>query len=211
MKNYIDKASRCRVSYVVALDRLRLIGPIFRSGEAIDAGVSWRDLYRLRDSGDILELSRGLYQLAEAAGVDNIDFISVCARAPQAMVCLRSALSYWDLSDEIPSAVHIAVPKGLHRPRIDYPPSTIHVFAASTFDLGKAVISHGPRQEFRITDRERSVVDAFRLRHLVGDALANDAVRRYLKARPDLPRLTAIGEQLGAGEGFESALRLLMS
>ena len=77
------------------LDRLRRIGPIFRSSEAVEAGVSWRDLYGLRDSGALLELSRGLYQLAEAAGVDDIDFIAVCARAPQGMVCLHSALAYW--------------------------------------------------------------------------------------------------------------------
>ncbi len=32
-----------------ALDRLREIGPIFRSREAVAAGVSWRDLYDLRD------------------------------------------------------------------------------------------------------------------------------------------------------------------
>ena len=99
------------------LTRLRSVGPIFRAQEAVGAGVSWRDLYRLRDGGAIIELSRGLYQLGEAAGVDNIDFISLSARAPLSMVCLHSALSHWDLSDEIPPQVHIAVPQGAHRPQ----------------------------------------------------------------------------------------------
>jgi Transcriptional regulator, AbiEi antitoxin len=49
---------------VSALGRLRRLGPVFRSKDAVEAGVSWRDLYRLRDGGDILELSRGVYQLA---------------------------------------------------------------------------------------------------------------------------------------------------
>ena len=89
------------------LTRLRSVGPIFRAQEAVGAGVSWRDLYRLRDGGAIIELSRGLYQLGEAAGVDNIDFISLSARAPLSMVCLHSALSHWDLSDEIPPQVHV--------------------------------------------------------------------------------------------------------
>ncbi len=39
---------------------LRHLGPVFRSGEAVTAGVSWRDLYALRDGGQIIELSRGL-------------------------------------------------------------------------------------------------------------------------------------------------------
>lgn len=47
------------MSAVSALDRLRRLGPVFRSKEAVEAGVSWRDLYRLREDGEILELSRG--------------------------------------------------------------------------------------------------------------------------------------------------------
>jgi hypothetical protein len=52
-----------------ALSRLREIGPVFRSKDAVAAGVSWRDLYALRDRGEILELSRGLYRLSGAAGI----------------------------------------------------------------------------------------------------------------------------------------------
>jgi len=66
------------------LDRLRRLGPVFRSRDAVAAGVSWRDLYVLRDEGELLELSQGLYQLAESAGAGNLDFVAVCARAPHA-------------------------------------------------------------------------------------------------------------------------------
>src|SRR5215475_11202953 len=76
------------------------IGPVFRSRDAVAAGVSWRDLYALRDRGAIIELSRGLYQLADASGITNVDFVAVCGRAPGGMICLNSALAYWDLSDE---------------------------------------------------------------------------------------------------------------
>lgn len=31
-----------------------------------------------------------------------------------------AVLAYWDLSDEIPAQVHLAVPSGSHRPVIDY-------------------------------------------------------------------------------------------
>ena len=57
---------------------------------------------RHHDSGLLVELSRGLFQLQETGGIDQIDFVVVCAHAPQGMVCLRSALAYWDLSDESP-------------------------------------------------------------------------------------------------------------
>ena len=196
---------------LAAIDRLSSIGPIFRAAEAVDAGVSWRDLYLLRDEGALLELSRGLYQLREAAGVDNIDFISVCARVPRGMICLNSALAYWDLSDEIPPVVHLAIPRGSHRPTVDYPPTEVHVFGAGSFDVGRVEVVHGERERFAITSRERTVVDAFRLRHLVGEELAHDAIRRYLRARPQIPLHSEVGKQLRAGTAFNDTIRLLLA
>ena len=193
-----------------ALERLREIGPVFRSKEAVAAGVTWRDLYALRDEGDILELSRGLFQLAEASGIDNVDFVAVCARAPHGMIALDSALSYWDLTDNIPSQVHLAVPEGSHRPTIDHPPTTVHVFRATTFDLGRAEIRQEGGERFWITDRERTVVDVFRLRHRLGEDEANRALRRYLaQQRPKLARIAELARQLRVSTPVRSALRVL--
>jgi len=199
------------MSGLLPIDRVRAIGPIFRSGEAVEAGVSWRDLYALRDAGELLELSRGLYQLRDSAGIDNIDFIAVCMRAPGSMICLNSALAYWDLSDEIPPVVHVAVPKGAHRPVVDYPPTEVHVFNSASFDVGRVEVDQGERESFAITSRERSVVDAFRLRHLVGYEVANEAVRRYLRSRPKIALLIEVGKKLRAGEAFADRIRLLLT
>ncbi len=193
-----------------ALERLRRIGPVFRSKEAVAAGISWRDLYALRDEGDVLELSRGLFQLADTAGVGNIDFVAVCARAPHGMIALDSALSYWDLTDDIPSQVHLAVPEGSHRPTIDHPPTKIHVFRAGTFDLGRIGVREESGERFWITDRERTVLDAFRLRHRLGEDEANRALRRYLaQPRPKLARIADLSRQLRVSTPVRSALRVL--
>lgn len=193
-----------------AIERVRSIGPVFRSRDAVAAGVAWRDLYALRDEGQILELSRGLYQLAESAGLDNVDFIAVCARAPHGMIATVSALSYWDLTDEIPSAVHLAVPEGSHRPTIDHPPTIVHVFRATTFDLGRIEVSEPGGERFWITDRERTVVDAFRLRHLFGETAAHQALRRYLsQPRPKPARLAELASELRASTAVRTALRVL--
>lgn len=194
-----------------ALDRLRKIGPVFRSKDAVAAGVSWRDLYALRDRGEILELSRGLYQLADAAGTSNVDFVAVCGRAPHGMICLNSALAYWDLSDEIPAHVHLAVPSGSHRPVIDYPPTRVHVFHAGTFGIGRLEVTAEAGEPFWISDRERTVVDAFRLRHLAGEDLAFAALRRYLQSRPRLVRLAEVARPLRAWGAVSAALRILQS
>ena len=193
-----------------ALDRLRRIGPVFRSGDAVAAGVSWRDLYALRDEGEILELSRGVYQLAEVAGGGSIDFVAVCSRAPHGMICLNSALAHWDLSDEIPPQVHLAVPSGGHRPMIDYPPTRVHVFQARTFALGRVevLLDHGER--FWISDRERTVVDTFRLRHLIGEEFAHAALRTYMRAPgPKLGRLAELAQALRVWGPMSAVVRVL--
>lgn len=194
-----------------ALDRLQRIGPVFRSKEAVAAGVSWRDLYALRDQGKIVELSRGLYQLADDVGTSNVDFVAVCGRAQHGMICLNSALAFWELSDEIPDQVHLAVPSGTHRPVIDYPPTRVHVFQADTFAIGRMEITAEAGERFWVSDRERTVVDAFRLRHLVGDDLALAALRRYLQARPRLASLAETAHLLRAWGALSAALRILQS
>jgi predicted transcriptional regulator of viral defense system len=194
-----------------ALKRLRTLGPVFRSREAVAAGVTWRDLYALRDAGQILELSRGLFQLADRAGGSNPDFVVVCARAPHGMICLNSALAYWDLSDDIPDRVHLAVPAGAHRPTIDYPPTRVHVFQASTFGLGRLAQQGEQGERFWISDRERTVVDAFRLRHRLGEDLAHAALRRYLQGRAQPARLSDYARALRVWGPLTGALRVLQA
>ena len=191
-------------------DRLRPLGLIFRARDAVRAGLSWRDLYQARDSGLVVELSRGLFQLREMAGIDQIDFVTVCTRAPQGMICLGSALAYWDLSDQNPDQVDLAVPSGSHRPRIDHPPTQVHVFAAATFALGQTDIAVGETVSFSISDPERTVVDCFRFRHRIGMELAVGGLRRYLR-RPHAQsgRVLELAEQLRVRTPILEAMRIL--
>jgi predicted transcriptional regulator of viral defense system len=192
------------------IDRLRPLGAIFRARDAIGHGISWRDLYQARDSGLLIEVSRGLFQLQEAAGIDQIDFVVVCARAPQGMVCLGSALAHWDLSDETPTRVDLAVPAGTHRPRIDYPPTRVHVFAARNFSLGRIEVPVGHDLGFRITDPERTVVDCFRQRHRLGVDLAVAGLRRYLRRpRAQPSRVLELAEELRVRTPILEAMRVL--
>ncbi len=194
------------------IERLRSLGPVFRAAEAREAGLSWRDLYELRDAGDLITLSRGVYQLAERAGGEAIDFVTVSHRAPGGMICLDSALAYWDLTDHVPTQVHLAVRKGATRPVIDYPPTAVHVFNDRTFDIGRVRVDVGDGNGFWITDRERTIVDAHRLRHQVGADAAAHALRRYLRRRDaQLPRLLEYARELGIERSLVADLQLLMA
>lgn len=68
-----------------------------------------RDLYRLRDDEEVLELSRGVFRRADAPPASMPDFLAVAYRAPTAIICCVSALVVHDLTDEMPRAIQIAV------------------------------------------------------------------------------------------------------
>lgn len=188
----------------------RCSGGTFKVGEAMRAGLHPRDLYAMRDEGFLIELSRGVYRLADAEMSPHLDLVAVSRRGPRGAICLNSALSFWDLTDEAPTEVHIAVPRGTHRPLIDYPPTRIHVFAADTFELGRERIRLESGEEIVIYSPERSVVDAMRLRNKVGSDVAYEALRRYLRRPGASPgNLLRLARKLRVGGPMSDALRVL--
>ena len=188
----------------------RRSGGVFRARDAVEAGVHWRNLYAMRDEGILVELSRGVFRFADAEMISNLDLVAVSKRSPRGTICLNSALSFWDLTDEIPSVIHLAVPRGSRPPSIDYPPTRIHVFAAATFELGRERIHLDSGEEIFIYSSERSVVDAMRLRSQVGADVAYEALRRYLR-RPGASSgdLLCLARKLRAGGPMSDALEVL--
>ena len=189
----------------------RRLGGTFRARDAIEAGVHPKDLYALQDEGFLVKLSRGVYRLADAKMSPYLDLVAASRRSPQGTICLNSALSFWDLTDEVPAEVHLAVPRGAHRPIIDYPPVRVHVFAASTFDLGRERAHLDSGEEILIYSAERSVVDAIRLRSQVGTDVAYEALRRYLRHPGASPgNLLSLARRLRVGGPISDALIVLM-
>ena len=194
------------------LDVARRSGGISSASELIAAGARWEDLYRLRDSGALIELSRGIYRAADAPAIAHLDLVAVCRRAPEGMICLNSAASFWDLTDEMPDAVHLAVARGKHRPRISYPRTRVHVFAVGTFALGRLQWTVDSTETIVISSPERTVVDLMRLRSRAGSDLALSALRRYLQsADADPGKLLALARRLRIGTVMAAAMEPLLA
>lgn len=77
-------------------------------------------LTRLNDAGLLERVGRGLYRLPEFESLG-----TVAAKVPQAVFCLLTALQFQELTTQLPRQVWIAMPRGSHPPRIDYPPIKI--------------------------------------------------------------------------------------
>ena len=155
----------------------------FTTGQAAAAGLASTTLYRLRDRGEVVELSRGVWRWADAAPTAYESLLAVTLRAPNGTVCLISALSLHELTDELPAAVDLAVARGATRPHVSYPPVAVHVFDADTFELRREQVEVAPGEQVPVYGPARSVVDALRLRHQSGADIAYGALRRLLARR----------------------------
>lgn len=72
-------------------------GGMLRVLEAIALGIHPRTLYRLRDENRLVTVSRGLYRLADLPELSDPDLVSVARRIPQAVICLISALAFYEV------------------------------------------------------------------------------------------------------------------
>jgi hypothetical protein len=160
----------------------------FRYSDALDL-ISERQLRRLIDDGEIIALARGLYRKAEWLGDE--DLIEIAAKAPRATICLRSALARHELIDDIPAEYDIAIPRGSWTPEAAAPVRWRH-FDTGTFEIGRDTIDAGGGQSIGLYSAERSIIDAFRLRHLEGADLANEALKRWLRRGGQPSELLAI-------------------
>lgn len=149
----------------------------FRYSEALEH-VSERQLRRLIEDGSVIAFSRGLYRKSEWIGDE--DLIEIAAKAPEATLCLRSALARHGLIDDIPAEIDIAIPRGSWTPATIAPVRWRH-FDPGTFEIGREQLDIGSGRSLGIYSAERSVIDAFRMRHLEGQDLANEALKRWLR------------------------------
>lgn len=184
----------------------------FTTSQAAEHGVPrWR-LYELRDDGQVVPLSRGVWRLADAPPTAHESLLAVSLRAPHGTVCLLSALNFHDLTDEIPAAVDLAVARGRNRPHIDYPPVQVHVFDADTYQLGRERVEVAPGETVAVYDEVRSVVDAIRLRGQVGSEVAYSAAKVLVgRRRGAVGQLVEVADALRCSGPVRELLEVVLA
>jgi len=145
---------------------------------------------------------------ATAAGDD--DLIEIAAKATRATICLRSALARHDLTDDIPSSIDIALPRHTWPPATRAP-VTWHQFNPRAFDIGRATLRLDDDREIGIYSLERCIIDAYRLRHLEGAEMANQALRRWLRQGGQPSILLRLAEDFPTAQpAIRRALEILL-
>ena len=154
-----------------------------RTRQALQWGIAPRTLYYLRDVGIIIQRSRGLYQLADIPVSHNLDLLTVAQRVSKGVICLLSALAFYELTTQIPHQVYLALPIHAEKPRLDYPPLRLFWLSERVYHAG--IETHSIEGvDFRIYSPAKSVADAFKFRNKIGLDVALEVLRNYRQS-PD--------------------------
>lgn len=164
------------------IDLFRRHGGGLRMAEALRLGINRNTLYAMRDAHVVEPISRGVYRLASLDPLTHPDLVTVALRVPQGVLCLISALSFHELTTQVPHAIDVALERGKTKPRLDYPPTRFVWFSGPAFHDG--IETHKlDGVAVRIYDPEKTLVDIFRYRNQIGMDVALEALRFWRERR----------------------------
>ncbi len=148
------------------------------------AGFHTRNIRSMLDNGYIEKIKSGFYRLTDIPQTDGIplSFIDVCKSIPKGIICLISALEYHGLSMINPSEIYVAIPNSEKPQTIEYPPVKIFYFRERFYDFG--IETKKNNHEFvKIYNPEKTICDMFRYRKKLGEDLALEGLKNYLKRK----------------------------
>jgi predicted transcriptional regulator of viral defense system len=169
--------------------------PYFTSKEARDIGVHPAALSHYVKTGRLKRVRRGVYQSIVYQNPSSFrwgDLIEAVYSIKEGVVCLISALAIYDLTEEIPRQHWIAI---RHETFVKTG-KDIKIVRYRNMQLGKTKIKL-EAIIIPIFDRERTIIDAFRLlsREIAIKAL-KAAIAQTGKNRIDLLKLQAYAKKL---------------
>lgn len=182
-----------RSEYIKQLEAFRHV-PFFTIEEAAGLGVPRQALAYFVKRGDLERVCPGVYRFPEYEPEVEFQWENlglVAATIPGGVICLVSALCYYDLTDQVMRELWIAVSHESHPPKR---PNT-RIIRMRNIDLGRIQLLLG-EYKVQIFDRERTIIDAFRY---LSKEIAIKALQRYFKdvtCKPDLKKLAAYAKKL---------------
>ena len=131
--------------------------------------------------GEMERIARGLYRMNSTEVSEYETLVSVCARMPQAIVCLLSALQIHGIGTQVPREVWVALDRKARKPSFKDLPVRVVRFSGQMLTYGIETREIQGIQ-VRITSPARTVVDCFRYRAKIGMDVALEALQEALRS-----------------------------
>jgi len=133
-------------------------------------------LTRLTAAGLLDKVGRGLYRMPNHPGSEHESLATIATKVPQAVFCLLTALQFHELTTQLPRQIWIAMPRGSHVPRIDYPPIKMMQMTGEVYSEGIETVERDG-VALRVYSVAKTVADCFKHRNKIGLDVALEALK----------------------------------
>lgn len=155
---------------------------VVRAREVREAGLHPEYLRKLCKSGQLIRTGRGLYVLAGGDFTEHHSLAEACKRVPHGIICLLSALSFYEIGAQNPHLIWMAIDRAMRKPKVDYPPIRIFRFSGPSLKEG---IEEKKIEgvSVRVYNPAKTVADCFKYRNKVGIDVAIEALKECWRSR----------------------------
>jgi predicted transcriptional regulator of viral defense system len=152
---------------------------VLRPRDLEQYGLPRAALQRLHRAGHVERVGHGLYRLANSTANEQMTMTEVCKRVPHGVVCLLSALRYYDLTTQAPFEIWLAIDVKARKPQTDLPIRTVR-FSGQAFSEG---VENNKVEgvTIKVYNPAKTVADCFKYRNKIGLDVALEALRECLK------------------------------
>ncbi|MCD4818016.1 MAG: type IV toxin-antitoxin system AbiEi family antitoxin domain-containing protein [Candidatus Cloacimonetes bacterium] len=169
-----------------------------------------RAISKAVENGIIEKVKPGLYKLIDYDWDENNSFVDICKAKRDAVICLSSAMQYYNLSTINPQLITVAVPANTDKFKLKYPPIKIYYFSKILFPVEIEQVDT-EQGEFKIYSLEKTICDAFRYRNKIGEDIALEALKNYLlRKNSNLSKLHKIAKQCKVNSILEPYIKVLV-
>lgn len=163
--------------------------PAFTTAEALDLNIPRNALAYFEKSGVIERVAKGIYRdpnYESEAEITQEDLALTAYTSKNAVICLISALNFYNMTDQIPREHWLAIPHTQRAPARHL----VRAVRMRNMELGRITVKIG-EYELAIFDRERCIVDAFRY---LSPEIAIKSLQAYLQSKEHKPNLSKLQE-----------------
>lgn len=153
---------------------------IVRTADITSQGIHNTWLNKLIAQGKISKIKRGVYEWIESGTKEDTEIIKMLF--PDAIICMNSALFFYDYTDRTPDVWHLAFNRDINKKRlqINYPSVMPYYLEPHLLNIG-IVHENINGTELQIYNRERTICDILRHSGKIDREILNKAIQSYLK------------------------------
>ncbi len=157
-------------------------GGYARTAELIKAGFYKVTIYAAMKEGHITRLKHGLYGLVDIPDISHPDLVTASLAIPKGVICLIAALFFYEVTDEIPRYIDMAVPAGWQVKPIEIMAIRIYHFSLPTWEACVEIHKLG-QHEIKIYCLAKTIADCFKFRNQIGVDVARSALKNAFEQK----------------------------